>query len=82
LSALAVGAIGAMPAAADPSSPENGCHGFYTTQAKEFSGDRGIQGDRDRRPRELGRQRRRRTGAFRGRSRRDGAGLPGCVLRQ
>lgn len=44
LSALAVGAIGAAPAAADPSSPENGCHGFYTTQAKELSGDRGVQG--------------------------------------
>jgi hypothetical protein len=44
LSALAVGAIGAAPAAADPSSPEKGCHGFYTTQAKELSGDRGVQG--------------------------------------
>jgi hypothetical protein len=44
LSALAVGAIGAAPAAADPSSPEQGCHGFYTTQAKELSGDRGVQG--------------------------------------
>jgi hypothetical protein len=36
--------IGAAPAAADPASPEHGCHGFYTTQAKELSGDRGVQG--------------------------------------
>jgi hypothetical protein len=42
LSALTVGAVGVTPAAADPSSPEKGCHGFYTTQAKELSGDRGI----------------------------------------
>jgi hypothetical protein len=29
-------------ALADPSSPENGCHGYWTTQAK--SADRGAQG--------------------------------------
>jgi len=29
---------------ADPSSPDNGCHGFYTTQYKELVGDRGGQG--------------------------------------
>jgi hypothetical protein len=44
LAALAIAAVGASPAAADPASPENGCHGFYTTQAKQLSGDRGIQG--------------------------------------
>ena len=44
LSALAVAAAGAAPATADPASPEHGCHGFYTTQAKELSGDRGVQG--------------------------------------
>jgi hypothetical protein len=31
-------------ALADPSSPENGCHGYYTTQYKEQVGDRGGQG--------------------------------------
>jgi len=31
-------------ALADPSSPENGCHGYYTTQYKELVGDRGGQG--------------------------------------
>lgn len=31
-------------ALADPSSPENGCHGYYTTQYKESVGDRGGQG--------------------------------------
>jgi hypothetical protein len=36
--------IVAAPAAADPASPERGCHGFYTTQAKELSGARGVQG--------------------------------------
>jgi hypothetical protein len=30
-------------ALADPSSPENGCHGYWTTQAKS-PGDRGAQG--------------------------------------
>jgi hypothetical protein len=30
---------------ADPSSPENGCHGYWTTQFKEAVGDRGAQGD-------------------------------------
>jgi hypothetical protein len=44
LASLALAGIGAAPAVADPASPENGCHGFYTTQAKEASGDRGIQG--------------------------------------
>jgi hypothetical protein len=34
----------AASALADPSSPENGCHGFYTTQYKELVGDRGGQG--------------------------------------
>ena len=28
----------------DPSSPDNGCHGYYTTQYKESVGDRGGQG--------------------------------------
>jgi hypothetical protein len=31
-------------ALADPSSPENGCHGYYTTLAKDLAGDRGTQG--------------------------------------
>jgi hypothetical protein len=35
---------GGLPAAADPASPEHGCHGFYTTQAKELNDDRGVQG--------------------------------------
>ena len=30
-------------ALADPSSPDQGCHGYYTTQAKA-GGDRGAQG--------------------------------------
>jgi hypothetical protein len=40
---LAVAAIGAAPAGADPASPEHGCHGFYTTQFKELVGDHGAQ---------------------------------------
>jgi hypothetical protein len=32
------------PAGADPASPDQGCHGFYTTQFKELVGDRGAQG--------------------------------------
>ena len=32
-------------ALADPSSPDNGCHGYYTTQYKESVGDRGGQGE-------------------------------------
>ena len=47
LVALMVAAVAlALSAAAfaDPSSPENGCHGFYTTQYKESVGDRGGQG--------------------------------------
>lgn len=31
-------------ALADPSSPENGCHGYYTTLYKQLVGDRGGQG--------------------------------------
>ncbi len=31
-------------ALADPTSPDNGCHGYYTTQYKELVGDRGGQG--------------------------------------
>ena len=31
-------------ALADPSSPDNGCHGYYTTLYKEQVGDRGGQG--------------------------------------
>ena len=34
----------AASAFADPSSPENGCHGYYTTQYKQVTGDRGGQG--------------------------------------
>jgi hypothetical protein len=38
--ALALSAV----AFADPSSADKGCHGFYTTQFKEDTGDRGAQG--------------------------------------
>jgi hypothetical protein len=43
---VAVAAALAFSAAAlaDPSSAEKGCHGFHTTQFKEFAGDRGAQG--------------------------------------
>jgi hypothetical protein len=44
LATLALAGVGVGPAGADPASPENGCHGYYTTLAKEQSGDRGIQG--------------------------------------
>jgi hypothetical protein len=44
LAALALAGIGVGPAAADPASPENGCHGYYTTLTKQLSGDRGVQG--------------------------------------
>jgi hypothetical protein len=44
LASLALAGIGATSAAADPASPEKGCHGFYTTQFKELVGDRGAQG--------------------------------------
>ena len=45
VAALATGALViSAPAWADPSSPERGCHGFYTTQFKESVGDRGAQG--------------------------------------
>jgi hypothetical protein len=30
---------------ADPGSPDQGCHGYWTTQYKELVGDRGAQGD-------------------------------------
>jgi hypothetical protein len=41
---LALAGAGAAPVAADPASPEHGCHGYYTTLAKQLSGDRGVQG--------------------------------------
>ena len=41
---FALASVSAFPALADPASPENGCHGFYTTQFKELTGDRGAQG--------------------------------------
>ena len=44
VASLAMVGVGASPAAADPSSPDNGCHGYYTTQFKELTGDRGAQG--------------------------------------
>ena len=44
IASLAVAATSATPVAADPDSPDNGCHGFYTTQFKQLSGDRGAQG--------------------------------------
>jgi hypothetical protein len=44
LASLALVSIGAAPAVADPASPDNGCHGYYTTQFKELSGDGGAQG--------------------------------------
>jgi hypothetical protein len=46
VAALATVALLALTsvAFADPSSPENGCHGYYTTQYKESVGDRGGQG--------------------------------------
>jgi len=44
LALLALGSFGVVPAVADPTSPENGCHGFYTTQFKQLTGDRGAQG--------------------------------------
>jgi hypothetical protein len=44
VAAAVVVATGTAPAGADPASPEHGCHGFYTTLAKDLSGDRGIQG--------------------------------------
>ena len=43
LASLAVVGLTSTSAVADPASPEHGCHGFYTTQAKA-GGDRGIQG--------------------------------------
>jgi hypothetical protein len=45
--AVAAGAALAIsaPAWADPSSDDRGCHGFYTTQFKELTGDRGAQGE-------------------------------------
>jgi hypothetical protein len=44
LASLALVSVGVAPAVADPASPEKGCHGFYTTQFKELTGDRGAQG--------------------------------------
>ena len=44
VAAFVVVGLNAAPAAADPSSPDHGCHGFHTTQFKELSGDRGAQG--------------------------------------
>jgi hypothetical protein len=35
----------AAVATADPAPDSNGCHGFYTTQYKELTGDRGAQGE-------------------------------------
>jgi hypothetical protein len=32
-------------ALADPSSADKGCHGYYTTQYKQITGDRGGQGE-------------------------------------
>ena len=32
-------------ALADPSSPDKGCHGYYTTLYKQLTGDRGGQGE-------------------------------------
>jgi hypothetical protein len=34
----------ASAAVADPSSDENGCHGFHTTNFKVINNDRGAQG--------------------------------------
>ena len=56
LASLALAGIAAAPADADPASPDQGCHGFYTTQAKQLSGDRRNPGHRNRRPRPLGRR--------------------------
>lgn len=46
VSLLAVTVVLAFSSAAlaDPESPDNGCHGYYTTQFKELTGDRGGQG--------------------------------------
>jgi hypothetical protein len=44
LASLTFAGIGAASATADPASPEHGCHGFYTTQFKQMTGDRGAQG--------------------------------------
>jgi hypothetical protein len=44
LASLTLVGVASAPAAADPTSPDQGCHGFYTTQAKQASGDRGFQG--------------------------------------
>jgi hypothetical protein len=45
LLATAVVLVFSGAALADPSSPDKGCHGFYTTQFKELTGDRGAQGE-------------------------------------
>jgi hypothetical protein len=46
IAALVIAAVLALSASAlaDPSSPDNGCHGYYTTQYKTLVGDRGGQG--------------------------------------
>jgi hypothetical protein len=46
VAAIVTAVVLALSAAAlaDPSSSENGCHGYYTTQYKELVGDRGGQG--------------------------------------
>ena len=43
LVSLAFVGVAPTSVAADPSSPDHGCHGFYTTEAKA-GGDRGVQG--------------------------------------
>jgi len=43
LASLAIVGLTSTSVSADPASPDHGCHGFYTTQAKA-DGDRGIQG--------------------------------------
>jgi hypothetical protein len=46
IAALLIGVVLTLAASAlaDPSSPDNGCHGYYTTLYKTLVGDRGAQG--------------------------------------
>ena len=44
LASLAIVGLMSTTVGADPATPEHGCHGYYTTQAKA-GGDRGIQGE-------------------------------------
>jgi hypothetical protein len=46
IAVLVTAAVLALSASAlaDPSSPDHGCTGYYTTLAKQDSGDRGVQG--------------------------------------